>query len=309
MRTAQTDPWGAFLVFSSAVVWSFGGSIARFLSVTDSWTVVFWRSAFAAAFLLSYTVWQYGFQGTRMRWRAMGWAGVGVACCFALASSCFVIALAYTTVAHILLIQAGVPLIAALLGFVLFREHVTLATWLAIGAVVVGVALMVSESSGGRTSAIGDGLALLVALAFAIATVVTRRHAEIEMLPAVSLGTLLAAATALLMTQWTQGAQGLQVSMRDAGLLFLFGVCNLGLGMAFFVAGARLVPAAIAALIGMAEPVLGPLWVWLIHNEVPSERTLLGGSVVFLALTAHLLWQFKGPRSAMALAVKFWWRR
>jgi drug/metabolite transporter (DMT)-like permease len=79
--------------------------------------------------------------------------------------------------------------------------------------------------------------------------------------------------------------------------------------MAFFVAGARLVPAAIAALIGMAEPVLGPLWVWLIHNEVPSERTLLGGSVVFLALTAHLLWQFKGPRSAMALAVKFWWRR
>ncbi len=63
--------------------------------------------------------------------------------------------------------------------------------------------------------------------------------------------------------------------------------------MALFVTGARLVPSALAALIGTAEPVLGPVWVWLVHGEVPGARTLLGGGVVFLALIAHLGWQFR----------------
>ncbi|TIP37916.1 MAG: EamA family transporter, partial [Mesorhizobium sp.] len=36
---------GMLLVFLSALMWSFGGTIARFIHVDDSWTVVFWRSA------------------------------------------------------------------------------------------------------------------------------------------------------------------------------------------------------------------------------------------------------------------------
>jgi drug/metabolite transporter (DMT)-like permease len=49
----------------------------------------------------------------------------------------------------------------------------------------------------------------------------------------------------------------------------------------------------IAALIGIAEPVLGPLWVWLIHQETPRAATLWGGGVVFVALLAHVLWQLR----------------
>jgi drug/metabolite transporter (DMT)-like permease len=63
--------------------------------------------------------------------------------------------------------------------------------------------------------------------------------------------------------------------------------------MALFVSGARLIPSALAALIGIVEPVLGPIWVWLVHGEVPGARTLLGGTIVFLALAAHLGWQFR----------------
>jgi len=74
------------------------------------------------------------------------------------------------------------------------------------------------------------------------------------------------------------------VSARDMGFLFAFGVVNLGLGLACFATGARLVPAAIAALLGTFEPLLGAIWVWLVHSEVPSGRTLLGGSIVFVAL-------------------------
>lgn len=282
----HVDHRGALLVFGSAAAWSFGGAIARFLQVGDSWVTVFWRSVFATAFLLGFMLLREGAAGTRKLFVAMGLPGIGVALCFATASTSFVLALSYTTVANVLLMQAGVPLIAALLGFVLFREAVSLATWAAIACVIAGVAIMVSASLGGAVSPVGDGLALLIAVVFACATVITRRHSHVAMMPAVCLGTLIAAVVSGSM------AQNLHVSGTDMGLLFLFGAANLGLGMAFFVTGARLIPSALAALIGTAEPVLGPIWVWLVHGEVPGARTLLGGAIVFLALVMHLGWQF-----------------
>jgi drug/metabolite transporter (DMT)-like permease len=281
-----TERRGALLVFGSAATWSFGGTIARFLQVSDSWVTVFWRSVFASAFLLAFMLVKHGPANTRQLFKVMGLPGLGVALCFATASTSFVVALSYTTVANVLLMQAGVPLIAALLGFLLFREQVTLATWIAIACVIAGVAIMVSSSLGGAVSPIGDGLALLIAVVFACATVITRRHADVAMMPAVCLGTLIAAVVS------GSIVKNFDVSITDLGLLFLFGAANLGLGMALFVSGARLLPSALAALIGTAEPVLGPIWVWFIHGEVPSARTLIGGSIVFAALLTHLGWQF-----------------
>ena len=282
------DRRGVLLVFGSAAVWSFGGVIARYLTVADSWSVIFWRSLCAAVFLLGFMLAREGRAGTWRLFQATGWAGVTVGACFATASTCFVVALGYTTVANILLMQAGAPLFAALAGAILFRERIAVATWLAILAVIAGVAIMVSNALAGRVSPIGDGLALLMAVAVAAATVLTRRHASVGMMPAVFLGTVMAATVGGFM------AGQLQVGARDAALLFVFGALNLGLGMALFVTGARLLPAAIATLIGVTEPVLGPVWVWLMHGEVPSGRTLLGGAVVVCALLLHLVWQFRG---------------
>ncbi len=278
---------GILLVAGSAIVWSFGGTIARFITVADSWTVVFWRSIFAALFLLGFMLWRDGPRGTIALFKGMGLAGLGVALCFAIASTSFIVALAHTTVANILLMQAGVPLIAALLTWTLFRERISAPTWAAIAAVITGVAIMVSESFTGKVSPIGDGLALLISIMFAIATVITRRHSEVRMTPAVCLGTIIAASVAGPL------AGQFAVSPWDLGWLFAFGAINLGLGLAMFVTGVRLLPAALAALVGTLEPVLGPIWVWLVHNEIPSGRTLTGGAVVFAALVTHLLldWQ------------------
>lgn len=277
---------GSLLVFLSALMWSFGGAIARFIETPDSWTVVFWRSVWAGIFLIGFMVWRDGWRGMLKLFGNMGVPGLAVALCFATASTSFVVALAYTTVANILLMQAGVPLLAALIAWVVFRERVSVATWIAIFAVIGGVAIMVSESFEGTISPIGNGLALLIAVVIAVATVLTRRFANVRMTPATCLGTIFAAAFGGLQSS------GLAVSTYDMGLLFAFGVINLGLGLALFASGARLVPAAIAALLGTFEPLLGPIWVWLVHSEVPSSRTIAGGAVVFIALLVHIGLEF-----------------
>ncbi|MFB2549779.1 DMT family transporter [Ensifer soli] len=295
-RAPTSQRTGILLVLGSALVWSFGGTLVRFLAIEDGWTVVFWRSLFAALFLLGFLLWRDG-RRTGLAFREMGLPGVAVALCFAVASMAFVLALAYTTVANVVLIQAGVPLIAALAGRVLFGESVSPTTWAAIAAVIAGVAIMVSGSITGRVSPVGDVLALVIAFSFATATVITRRYAHLRMTPAVCLGTVIACAVAA-----TQ-ASGFAVTPDQFCILSVFGAFNFGLGLALFVTGARLLPAALAALIGTLETVLGPLWVALIHGEVPGIETVAGGLIVLSALLAYLgleLRRLRGPATAGA---------
>lgn len=272
---------GMILVLGSALVWSFGGALARYLETTDSWAIVFWRSLYGAGFLLVFSLWRDGAKNAGRNFIKMGLPGIAVGLCFTIASISFVVALKYTTVANILLVQAGGPLIAASLAFFLFREKVSIATWGAIALVIIGIGVMVSDSISGKVSPIGDTLALVIALVFAVATVITRRFSHVEMIPAVTFGITMACVIAFFnVTQF-------QVSSFDMVVLFAFGAINLGLGLALFVGGARLIPAAIASLIGTAEPVLGPVWVWIAHGETPSTHAIVGGLIVIAALIGH----------------------
>ena len=185
MPQAHLARKGALFVFLSAATWSFGGAIARYLTTTDSFAVIFWRSLFAALFLAGFMWWRDGIPKSIGLIKAMGLPGLGVATCFVVASMSFVTALNYTTVANVLLMQAGTPLLAALGSWILFREKVSMPTWLAIFTVMFGVGVMVKDSLTGQISPIGDGLALLIAIAFACSTVIARRNSHIDMQPAV----------------------------------------------------------------------------------------------------------------------------
>lgn len=295
----ESHPWGAWLVFASALVWSLGGIIARLAEVENPWTTIFWRAGTATLFLLAFMLLRDGRRGTIELFARMGPAGFAVALCFAIASTAFVVALQFTTVANVLLMLAGVPLIAALIARVLFGEPLRLVTGLAIAAVIAGVAVMVSDSFTGRVSPLGDGLSLLIALSFATATVITRRKAGIRMTPAVCTGSALGCAVALAMSLATAGS--VAVEAWQLPILAVFGI-SLGLGMALFTQGARLIPAAFAALLGTAETILGPFWVWLFLEETPTPRTVVGGAIVLAAIVAYLIWQIAHQRRIRRVA-------
>ncbi len=278
----STDRRGILLVAGSALAWSFGGMIDRFIETPDTWTVVFWRSIWAAIFLSMFLIVRDGREAPKA-FKAMGWPGITVAICFMIASISFVLAISYTTVANVILINAAVPLVAALISRIFLGEMISAITWAAIAAVIAGVAIMVSDGSAGSSSLIGNLLALLITFVFALATVVTRRHSGVRMTPAVIVATTLAALVA------ASQATHFDVSTHDMLFLFAFGALNLGLGMALFVTGARLIPAATAALLGTLETVLGPVWVWLVHNEEVSIRTVIGGTIVLVALVSYLV--------------------
>jgi drug/metabolite transporter (DMT)-like permease len=269
---------GAALVAAAALFWSLGGLIAR-LVATDTWTTVFWRSVFAAVFLLGVAALQDR-SGPWAPIRALGAAGVAMALCFATASTCFINALSRTTVANALVIQSTSPFIAALLAFAWMGERVARRTWLAMTAALVGALVMASHSWAAGSLG-GDSLALVTAIAFAGATVIVRRHRHLRMTAAAALANVFSALSAWL------PAHPAQAGPSDLALLAFFGAAQLGLGLVLFTAGARLIPVAEASLIGVLESVLGPIWVWLFLGETPAAAAVVGGAIILGALIAH----------------------
>lgn len=282
------DQRGVLLVALAALAWSFGGVIDRFIVTPDTWAVVFWRSVWAAVFLACFLLVRDG-RNAPKAFVTMGWPGVTVALCFMIASVAFVQAISLTTVANVILIEAAVPLIAAAISRVLFGELISGKTWIATAIVIAGVAIMVSDQTGGEGMLLGNLLALLITIVFALATVITRRHSGVRMTPALIVATVLAAILAA--TQVTS----FWVSHQDMAFLFAFGALNLGLGMALFVTGARLVAAPFVALLSTLETVLSPVWVWLVHNEQVSQMTLFGGAIVLITLGYYLVSMLRIP--------------
>jgi drug/metabolite transporter (DMT)-like permease len=51
----------------------------------------------------------------------------------------------------------------------------------------------------------------------------------------------------------------------------------------------REVPALEASLLMLLEPVLNPMWAWLVHGERPSRWALAGGALILVATAANAL--------------------
>ena len=273
---------GRLLVAAAAVCWSGGGLMARLVD-TDPWTTVFWRGIFCASFLAVVTAFRER-AGTPRVLAAMGATGLGVAVCFAIGSTCFIMALARTAVANVLIIQSLSPFMAGLLGWAWMGERVAGRTWAAMSVALVGSAIMLSRyvhSTPAAGSLSGDLLAFTVALSFASAIVLLRQGRQVQMLPAAALAALLTAIFASL------SARPATADARDLVLLAIFGAGQLGLGMILFTTGARRIPVAEASLIAVLESVLGPVWVWLLLSENPGLPSIVGGLIVLAALAGH----------------------
>jgi drug/metabolite transporter (DMT)-like permease len=288
---------GLSYMFTATLFTSIAGIVLRLVEEADGWQVLFYRSAALVVTLLPFIAWRYGARAGAA-FRAVGRSGLMVAVCLAGAFSLFIFALLETTVANVVFTTGLSPFFAALFAWVVLREALAPSTLAAMAVSVAGIALMVGDGLVSGTL-IGNALALGACLCYAAALVAMRKGQAVDMIPAVCLAGLLAAAVAAL-----AAPAGLAVSGRDLGLAACLGVVQLGFQYILLTLAIRHVPAAEVALIGRASLVLAPIWVWLGVGEVPSALTLAGGAVIFLAITSHGILAIRRSRVAMQMETR-----
>jgi drug/metabolite transporter (DMT)-like permease len=270
---------GLIMVTASAVAWSTAGYFTRLIPL-DNWTLLFWRGLFAAIGVFLFMLARDGRKAWRQfgRLRGPGWL-------FAIVSGggmiVYITSLTLTTVAHVAIIYAIVPFLAAGAGFVLMRERPTAIAIAASLVALAGVVIMVGFGAGeGRL--IGDFLAFIMTLGMVVMMIISRRHHDIPVLAAACLSAILSAAACWPMASHTLPPANMMVA------LALFGLVNSAIGIALFTLGARLIPAVETALIGALDVPLAPIWVWLAFAETPGRNTLIGGLLVFGAVLANI---------------------
>ena len=279
LTPARAHSRGVLILLASTFAWSTAGLFVRAVPL-DAFSMLVWRGPAGACGMLLLMFWfdrRNALSGFA-RMRGFAWLYTVIS---AGAILCFIPALTLTTVAHVGIIYATVPFVAAALGFLVLGERPSASAVAASLAALAGVVLMVTAQDRGSSLA-GDLLAALMTVGSASLMVMSRRSPDVPMLPAAAASALLAGVAAI------PFAYHLPATPMDFGLVIAAGLVANTLGFGLFVIGSRLVPAVDTALIGALEAPLAPLWVWLAFAETPSLTTLLGGALVTIAVLGHL---------------------
>jgi len=224
-----------------------------------------------------------------LSWRA-GVVGIG----YAGAGLLFVLANKLTTAANTVFLQATNPLFVVALAPWLLRERVTARDVRFMGVLALGLALLFV--GGGRHFAtapkplLGNLLAAGSAVAWAFTVTGYRWLGRHGRDPRGAVASAAAAGNLIVFLVSLPWALPLAAGRPADWLVVLYlGVFQLGLAYVFLSRAITEVPALEASLFLLVEPVLSPVWAWLVHGETPGPLAVLGG-VVILAATAYRSW-------------------
>ena len=276
---------GVLLVLAAGICWSSMGLGIRHIEVANVWQILFFRSLALTPLLLLVLTFRARGNPFPIIQRAGLAGGVGgISLVFAFSGG--ILAIQATSVANAMFLFAAAPFFAAVLGWLVLKEHVRNATWISMIAALVGIVIMVWEGiSIGRI--IGNVAALISALGFAVFTISLRWKKLEDMLPTVFLAGLFAIIIAGALCQIK--GYGLDVPKRDILIALALGVFQVGAGLILYTLGSKTVPSAELALLSMTEVVFGPFWVWLFLGETAGGYTLLGGMILLIAIASNAL--------------------
>lgn len=286
--------FGLLITFIGVLVLSFEGVLIRSIEL-DSWTLLFLRGVLACPGLfLFFLIAERRGWGKQMR--SMGWAGVLAAVLFAIDNVGFIYSITHTSVANTLLLISLSPLFAGLFTRLLLRETVPRRTWLAIaGGGVATLIIMLGSLVEGDLAGMLAGL--IAAAAIGGTLVVLRANPTLNMVPAVAIGSGLAALVGLPAS--TPGSADAQ----DWVYLIALGFFVVPVAFGLIATGPRFIPAAEVALLLLLETVLGAYMVWAIIGEEPSVITIVGGLILVGVLAAHSVASLKNMEGRRELGL------
>jgi drug/metabolite transporter (DMT)-like permease len=283
---------GALYVLAAGLCWSFTGIFLRLAPHFDPWQFLAWRSLGTAS-AIAIVARLSGHGPLTRRLMVLGRPGAVVTLAFAVASITFIVSMKTTTVANALFLSSCAPLIAAVLGYFVLGERLSL--W-QTASIALGLAGLLVIVGGGLAagSLIGNVCAVATALGFAGASVMMRLGRVRDFSPAI-FGYGIAACVFSALVCFAEGAS-LVSPLADALAALAGGLLPMGLGFACFLRGAPRVPAAAQTVLAQTETIFGPIWVWLAFGEAPGRPTLIGGLVILAAVVSMAAASSAAPR-------------
>ena len=281
------------------------------LAQGDQWTLIVGRGAFFFAIITIWWLVYFRLRGIREPF-INGGAGWIVVATNTVANLLFIAAITKTTAANLVFILALNPIFAAILSWFVLKEKLPVWTWVAMIIALFGVGIIVSDGLSTGTI-VGDCMALVVAMCTAIGLTVVRKTGK-NIVTSLGVGSLVSASFAFFVTlpyAFLQSEGGVQVvggffegiathvstlignlSLAGWGWVALNGLIVMPIASAMIALAPRYIASAEVAMFFLFDPVLVPIWIWLIFSELPTQQSLIGGIIVIVTLIAHSIWRY-----------------
>jgi drug/metabolite transporter (DMT)-like permease len=271
-------------VLAAAILWSTGGLFIKWVKISGL-ELSFGRSLTAAITVALFT---------RREGFGLNWITAVTAVLYAALLILFVLATKQTTAANAIFLQYTAPVYVLVLEPLFYKEKFRLRDLITVGVCVVGMSLFFVGKLRPE-DVTGNLLALASGLCFGLYFLMMRnaKAREVNRASSVIYGNLLVVLIA--------APAGLAVLPRmtshDVWSVVYLGVVQIGVAYTLFTAAmARGVRSLDAGIIGYVEPVLNPVWVFLVIGERPSKWALVGGAIIIAGVIGHMLIEVKVRR-------------
>jgi drug/metabolite transporter (DMT)-like permease len=274
--TAAPSLWRArLLVLAAAVMWSTSGFFikAPYFRGWPGPVLAFWRAVFACLVLWPLV--------RKPRW---SWKLVPMTVLFAGMNYTYLTAMVKGSAANAIWLQCTAPIWVLLIGVLMFGERAVWRDWLMVAFAAAGVGLILAyELRGSEWDAVVWGLASSFFYAGVVLSLRQLRDFDSVWLAALNhLVTAIALAPlAFASSHFPNGIQWLFL----AGL----GIVQMAVPYVLFARGLKRIPGHEATGIGLIEPLLVPIWVYLAWGDEPAWWTLVGGALILVGLAIRYL--------------------
>jgi len=279
---------GTLLIFLGALCLSFGGIIVKSFEGANLWQILFWRQIFFSIIVVLYLLITYKKNFFKTFYES-GLPGFTAGVFLSIGFAAYVFAMYTTTVANTNFIITTEAIFLAAIGYFFLKEKISSITLISIILGMSGVLLILGSSLSIQTSEqfIGNLVAFIMPISFAVLVMIVRKYPKVDMVPAQFTAGVFAAIIGLVV------AGKLSISFHDLSLAFLAGFFQIGFGFILITVGSQTTPAAVVGVLMLTESVFGPLWAWLFIHEVPPISVIFGGGIIICSILLQSIYNKK----------------
>lgn len=195
----------------------------------------------------------------------------------------FIWAIKSTTAANVVLIIGTGALFTSFFAYLFYKEKIKLNVLISSFFLFIGLFIIFNDKLGiGNLK--GNLLALLCTITFSLSFVLMSKYTKINRIAMTAMTGISLAIIAYFVIDTISidfynllvvGAMGLIITPFSRVLIFT---------------GTKFINASEVSLLMIIETVMGPIWVWMVLNEVPSSYTFIGGSIILLTLVLNSMY-------------------
>jgi drug/metabolite transporter (DMT)-like permease len=267
----------------AVLLWSTGGLFIK-ATTLDAFAVNLGRSLFAAITVAIFTY--------RKGLKLDGFTLL-TSFLYAGTLTCFVYANKTTTAANAIFLQYTAPIYILVLAPFILKEKFRPSDLITVIVCLAGMSLFFLETPGAENRLAtdifaGNIAALISGVFFGLYFILLRHPRSLENKnPAISVfyGNII---IVLLMIPLVLNNPPAQMSSNDILAILFLGIFQIGIAYVLFTKGiAGGVRSLDASIVGFVEPLLNPIWVFLILGERPNQWAILGGAIIIAAIVFH----------------------